>query len=108
MPPDPTASALPLCPLCSTRRAVVKDRVTCHDGSLSTQVGQLFFDPLNQDWDTTSAALLNADQAYEGALASGSGLDAVDSSLSTADFQALGDFFNSMPVIDIANLINLF
>jgi len=82
--------------------------ISAHDGSLSDQVGQLYFEPLNQDWDTTSAALLHADQAYEAALASGSGLDAADSSLSTADFQALGDFVNSVPVIDIANLINLF
>ncbi|WP_343708593.1 hypothetical protein [Mycobacterium sp.] len=82
--------------------------VSAHDGSLSSQVGQLFFDPLNQDWDTTSAALLHADQAYEAALASGSGLDAADSSLFTADFQALGDLVNTIPILDVANLINLF
>jgi hypothetical protein len=82
--------------------------ISAHDGALSTQVTQLFFVPLNQDWDTTSAALLHADQAYEAALVSGAGLDAADASLSTADLQALGDLVNSVPILDIADLINLF
>ncbi|KAA8959064.1 hypothetical protein [Mycobacterium sp.] len=82
--------------------------ISAHDGGLSTQVAQLFFDPLNQDWVTTSAALLHADQAFEGALTSGSGFDTADASLFTVDLQVFGDVVNSLPFLDVANLVNLF
>jgi hypothetical protein len=82
--------------------------ISSHDGFLSSQVDQLFFDPLNQDWVATSAALLHADQAFEAALTSGSGFDAADASLFTVDLQVLGDVVNSIPILDAANLVNLF
>ncbi|MGH3562866.1 MAG: hypothetical protein ACRDTN_13995 [Mycobacterium sp.] len=77
--------------------------ISAHDGSLSSLVDQLFFDPINQGWANTTEGILTADQAFDSALAAGSGAEGAALAAAFADIPVLGDFFDSFPVIIAAD-----
>lgn len=76
-----------------------EDTISAHAGSLSSLVDQAYFVPLDQQWDQSTEALLQADQALAAAISSGSGVEAAEAGAWGPEFQLLGDFFNSFPVV---------
>jgi hypothetical protein len=85
----------------------VESTVLADSGSLSSLIDQWFFDPLNQDWASDGSALLNADQALDTAVISGSASD-ITSALQQVDVAAihvLPTEFESIPLIVLADLL---
>lgn len=83
--------------------------ILTHSGSMSDLIDQLFFAPLNQQWENASDSMLSATQAFETAIADGSLSDAM-----SAQLQIIGvDFFQlipaaiaSVPVVWIGSLFD--
>lgn len=80
-----------------------------NSGSLSELIDQLFFAPLNQQWENASDSILSATQAFDTAIGDGSLSDAI-----SAQLQIIGvDFFQiipaaiaSIPVVWIGSLFD--
>lgn len=91
------------------RLAPAESAILAHSGSMSSLIDQLFFAPLNQQWADASESMLNAANAFEGAIEDGSVPGAV-----SASFQMLGITFSetipaaiaSMPIVWIGSLVD--
>lgn len=84
-----------------------QDNISAHLGSLSPTVEDLFFDPLNQFWLTSSESMLTADHAFADALIndlSGSDLLSVRMDLLTAEFNLLVAQTSSLPFLFVSSL----
>ncbi|MGB3333286.1 MAG: hypothetical protein WBA79_10795 [Mycobacterium sp.] len=115
---DPTASGLSAAISIQGRSSDYLDRlqdaqdnISAHAGSLSPTIENLFFDPLNQYWLTTSESVLTADHAFADALAND--LDRWDvldarAAVSLIDVQLVGLQYLSAPIVYFSDFLDLF
>jgi hypothetical protein len=78
--------------------------ISAHDGSLSSLVDQLYFDPLNQDWANTGESLLNADQGLATAVTDGTSLDSALVGYLDPGLQLLSVLSSTLFTADVATL----
>ena len=86
-----------------TQLQSAQDAILAHTGTWSTTIDEWFFAPVNEQWLTASAAVLEADQAFVDVFAADG---AVAAELLTARFDVLtaeigllGAAFSSMPIV---------
>lgn len=88
-----------------------QDNISAHTGSFAPTIENLFFDPLNQYWLTTSESVLTADHAFVDALVND--LDRWDVLGARADvtmigFQLVGLQYFSAPIVYFSDFLDLF